>query len=390
MSTWTDTKLVAGREVDEKLHSKPFLYSMVFFVLILVASLALPALLSNDDAEKYDVAVVGEPAQGLVLAARTEDVEATPKPYDSVAAAEQAVRDEDVDAALVTEGTTLRLVGLEEVPDDLRSTLAGVAQIRGLSEALSQAGTPSGELTRLLSPVDIQVRELDPGGLDPDKVLVIGLVFAMVFFFVVYLFGFAIAQTVVQEKESRVVELLVAAVPIRTLLAGKVLGNTVLALGQLVILVAVALGGAAATGQGDIVSVLAKNSAWFLIFFLLGFVVLACLFAVAGAFATRNEDLQSTTAPLQALVLLPFFASVYVTDGVAQKVLSYVPFSAPLVMPQRLVAGDAALWEAGLSALLMLVTAVALMALGSRLYRASLLRTRGKTSLGQALAATRS
>lgn len=389
MSAWSDTRLVAGREIDEKLHSKAFLWSIVFFLVIIAASVALPAVLSDDDATAYDVAVVGPSAQELAQAVRTDDVEVTPVPVGSASEAEAAVRDEDVDAALVLEGTGVRLIGLDDVADDLARDVALTAQLRGLSTALAEAGVDAGEVTRLLGPVDLQEVLLDDRGVDADVITLIGVAFALVFFFVVYTFGFAIAGTVVQEKESRVVELLVAAVPIRTLLAGKVLGNSAMALGQLVLLVGVALGGAALTGQGDLVGILAENSPWFLLFFLLGFVMLSCLWAVAGSFATRNEDLQSTTTPLQFLVLLPFFAAVYVTEGTAQVVLSYVPFSAPLVMPQRLVAEDAALWEAGLSAAIVLATAVALIALGSRLYRASLLRTRGKTGLREALAATR-
>lgn len=388
MSTWSETRLVAGREVDEKLHSKPFLYSILFFLVIVIASIALPPLLTDDGPETYDVAVVGASAQQLVEAVPEVDVDLTAVPQPDTAAADRAVREEDVEAAVLLDGDGLRLVGLTEVPNDLREALLSTAQLSALGDALATGGAAPAEVTRLLSPPQAGEVLLDDRGVDAQTIALLGIAFAFVFFFVVYTFGFAIAQSVVQEKESRVVELLVSAVPVQTLLAGKVVGNSVLALLQIVLLAGVALAGAAVTGQGELVGVLAANSPWFVLFFFLGFVMLSCLWAASGALASRTEDLQSTTTPLQLLVLLPFFAAFYVTDGVGRVVLSFLPISAPIVMPQRLLAQDAALWEAGLSALLVLLTAVAFIGVGARLYRSSLLRTRGKSSLSQAWSGT--
>src|SRR6185503_13723220 len=105
--------------------------------------------------------------------------------------------------------------------------------------------------------------------------------------------------------------ILVAAVPVRVLLAGKVLGNTALALGQIALFVAVGLAGASVAGQPGLVSLLLRASPWFLLFFLLGFSMLACLWAAAGAVAARQEDLQATTVPLQILLFVPFLAATY-------------------------------------------------------------------------------
>ena len=114
----------------------------------------------------------------------------------------------------------------------------------------------------------------------------------------------AIAQSVVEEKQSRIVEILVAAVPVRVLLAGKVLGNTALALGQITLFAAVGLAGASVAGQSGLVSLLLRSSPWFLlVFFLLGFLMLACLWAAAGALANRQEDMSKPASP--SIVSLP-------------------------------------------------------------------------------------
>lgn len=385
MSTRSDVRLVAAREVEDKLRSRAFLLSTLFFLLLVAASVALPALLADDGPERYDVAVVGPQAQALVDAVPSGEIDPTARPAADAAEVDRLLRAEEVDAAVEVTAGGLRLTGREDVPDDLAAALTATAQLAGLQEALVGAGTSTEALGRLLGPVPVQERLLEDSAVAPDVLILLTVAFALLFFVVVFQFGFAIAQGVVQEKESRIVELLVAAVPVRTLLFGKVLGNGALALGQVVLLVAVALAGAAATGESDLVALLARNSGWFVLFFVLGFAMLSCLWAAAGAFAGRTEDLQSTTLPLQLLIMIPFFASVYVTDeGPLRTGLSFFPLSAPLMMPGRLLSGDAAWWEAAVAAGLVLLAAVAAVLAGERLYRASLLRTRGRTSLADA------
>jgi ABC-2 type transport system permease protein len=382
-STWSDVRLIAGREVWEKLHSKAFVLSTLLFLAVVAASLALPALLYDDDPARYDVAVVGSATQALVEAVPEDELDLRATAADRERARE-LVRDEEVDAAVELGGEGLLLTARQEVPGDLRAALTTTHQLAELEQALTGSGTPPGEVARLLSPVPVQEQRLDAGSVGSDVLQLLTVAFAMLFFFVVYQFGFSIAQGVATEKESRVVELLVSTVPVRTLLWGKVLGNGGLALAQVVLLVAVAVAGAALTGESELVSLLARNAGWFVLFFALGFAMLSCLWAAAGAFASRSEDLQSTTAPLQVLVILPFFASVYVGDGALRTVLSFVPFSSPIFMPGRLVQGDAAGWEAAVAAVLLLAAAFAAVLVGERLYRSSLLRTRGRTGLREA------
>jgi len=377
-------RLVAAREVGEKLRSKAFLVSNLLFLLLVAASIAIPALLFDDGPSQYDVAVIGSQAATLVEATGGDDVELTARAVPDRARADALVRAEDVDAAVQVTAGRLVVTGLQEVPADLAAALAGTAQLNSLRTVLAEAGASPQEVGRLLGPVEIQPRLLEDTGLDPAAVPLLSAAFALLFFFVVFQFGYAIAQGVVQEKESRVVELLVTAVPVRSLLYGKVLGVGGLALGQVVALVLVAVAGAAATGEGELLSLLARNGGWFVLFFGLGFALLSCLWAATGAFASRSEDLQATTVPMQVLLVAPFFAAIYVQDDAARSVMSYVPFTSPLVMPAQLLEGAAEPWQAAVSALVLLASAGVAVRVGERLYRSSLLRTRGRTSLADA------
>lgn len=380
--------LVAGREVAAKLRDKGFVISTVVTLVVIVAAFVLPSLVAGGTSE-YELALAGDEAvaAGPALAGAGERAEATGDDLtlgvttvDDPAAAEALVVDGEADAALLSTGTgaaaRYELVAADTLPPDLvRAVTATTAELLGTARLVA-AGVPEAEVTGLLAPPPLGQRFLDPDAEQAQAAQLLGVGFAVVFFFTALTYGLTIAQSVTEEKQNRVVELLVAVVPVRALLVGKVLGNMVLAVGQLVLLLAVAMLTASVMGQASVLPLLAGSTGWFVVFFLLGFGMLACVWAATGAMAARMEDLGSTTLPVQLLVMLPFFAAVSVQPGTVRDVLSYVPFSAPVVMPQRLVAGDASWWEGMLALGSIGVTAVVLVALSERLYRTSLLRTR--------------
>ncbi|MGW4461378.1 ABC transporter permease [Micromonospora sp. NPDC004704] len=348
-SFWQAVGLVSGREIGTKLRDKAFLFSTVFFLLLTVGSTVLPAMLAGGP---DSVAVVGSEA-AEVLDRAGLDVRTV--------ADEQAARDlvlsEDVDAAVVAGPNGVRVLALDEAPTDVVG-------------ALSTA-----------PPVEL----LDPAAVDPVVGVLVPLIFGMVFFFTSITFGIQIAQSVTEEKQTRIVEILVATVPVRALLAGKVIAASALAIGQIILIAAVALIGMTATDSGAIMDQVAPAIGWFIPFFVVGFVLLAAIWAVTGALVSRQEDIGSVSMPVQMLVLIPFFAVIFGNDNsTLMTVLSYVPFSAPTAMPVRLFLGEAAGWEPVVALLILLASAVAVLLLAARLYEGSLLRTNGRTTLAAA------
>ena len=107
---------------------------------------------------------------------------------------------------------------------------------------------------------------------NPFLVYLVGIGFGVVFMMSAVTFGATIAESVVEEKQTRIVEILMAAVPVRQLLAGKILGNSILAIGQVVMILAIAAVGLLATG-GLILGELGESLVWFGVFFAFGFVL---------------------------------------------------------------------------------------------------------------------
>jgi ABC-2 type transport system permease protein len=199
-------------------------------------------------------------------------------------------------------------------------------------------------------------------------------------------FGSTIAQSVVEEKSTRVIEVLLAAIPTRALLAGKILGTSLLAYGQIVLLVAVALLGLSITGQTDLLSGLSAPVGWFAVFFAFGFVLLASLFAATAALVSRQEDIGATTTPITILVTLPYVLVIFFNSNeFVLAIMSYVPFSAPIAMPLRLFLGTAQWWEPFVSLLILIATTLAVIALGARIYENALLKLGSRVPWREAL-----
>lgn len=385
MSGW---KIIAQREIGVKLRDKVFVGSTVFMVVVLVASVGLSAFFGNkvdeptvavtsaEGAELVEAANAIADDQDLGLQAKTEQV-------DDVDAGEALVREGEAAALLVPlPGGGWELVGDQSVGGPLKQAVAAATAATALETNAAEAGTTVEELR---AGSELRERLLDAGALPEPVRYIVTFVFAFLFYLTALTFGIAIAQSVVEEKQSRVVEILAAAIPVRQLLIGKVVGNALMAIVQVVVMVGVGLVAMALVGQGEALAPVVAAGGWFVVFFLLGFAAVACVWAVAGSVATRSEDLQATTMPVTFVVMGALFAGIFAT-GKALVVLSFVPLISSVAMPVRMLQGAVPWWQPVVAGALVLAAAALLVRLGARLYEGSLLRTERRTTLKEAFA----
>ena len=347
--------LIAGREITMRLRSKAFLISTGILMLAVLASVVLGSLFGGQS-EPAKVAVVGGAAS---VVDGNEQLEAVP--VDDQAAGEQLLRDGEVDA-IVAPATSdplgVVVIGLDQAPSDVLQALAVY---------------PTVEL-------------LEPAAVDPTLAYLVAFGFGIVFFMSAITFGSTISQSVVEEKQTRVVEILLSTVSARALLTGKVIGNSVLAFGQILAIAVLALLGLMLTGQRVLLGGVGPSVIWFVVFFAVGFVMLAALFAASSALVSRAEDVGSVTTPVTMLVMIPYILIiVFNNNPTVLAIMSYVPFSAPVGMPMRVFLGTAEWWEPFVSLLILLATAAAAVLVGERMYRNSLLKTGSRVKLADAL-----
>ena len=379
--------LVTRREVVSRITDKSFLIGTVLMVAMLVGFIGFAAW----QGERTDRATLAATPDAVAMATAVVDsaseaddgIEVSLVEVDDEAAATAALTDSEVDAWLHPVDGGWELTSESSEQGSLTPVVEAVVRQQVLADNAARAGTTVEELEAGSAVTTAFLRG------DAEKAAVadaVGFVFVFLFYIAALVFGMQLASSVIEEKQSRIVEIIAAAIPLRHLLAGKVLGNTALAMIQVLIYVAVGLVGLSFTSFKSYVPALSGPVAWFIGFFLAGFIALACLWAVAGSLASRTEDLQTTSTPLTMLILAIFFGGLSL-DGRGQVIASFVPPVSAVVMPKRILSGGVAWWEPLVALGLLAVFAAITVWVGERLYRRALLQTGGRVSLRQAWSA---
>ncbi len=394
MTRWSVIRLVAGREIRERVRSKAMRVSTGVTLLIILAVAVLPGLIGDDGPTTYDVGVFGPSAGALadrlpvVAALSGEDVALDVRRLSDVAEAERLVGDGDLDAAVGDR----EVVVDEELGDRLGFLVQEASRQVAGEAALATAGVGADVAERVLIPEPLEVRALDPPSEEETEREGMVFVGTLLLYGQLLGFGYWVASGVVEEKASRVVEILLAKAPAAQLLAGKVVGIGVIGLGQLIAFVVLGLAAAAASGTVDLPPETVPVALQVVVWFVLGFAFYSSLFAVGGALASRVEELQSTTTPLTFVVMASFFAAITTggdPGGPVARVATYLPPSAPLVMPIRVAAGEVGPATVVISVAIVLVAIVGVVVLAGRVYAGGALHLRGQLKLRAALAAGR-
>jgi ABC-2 type transport system permease protein len=381
--------LVARRDFRVRLRDKGFAISTAITLSVLSIFIFVKAY-AGGGTPSYELGVVGTAAAGMPVAAVAEQqgIQVRVRSFPDDPAGLRALSDGAIDALL--EGD--RLIGQRDVPQQLRDVLQTSAAAGRIQAALADAGASSPEIARLLDPHPLQVQTVEP--VDAHRDSNAGVAFIGVFLLYGQLFGYGVwvATGVIEEKASRVVEVLLSAISPRQLLTGKVVGIGSLGVVQLGFIATFAIVLAKVTGALSISASAVGVAVLVLAWFVLGFAFYAGLFAVSGALVSRMEELQNATVPINIIILVSFFISVGAVqrpDAPVVVLASLLPFSAALAMPVRIVVGAATAPQIVASVLILLGSTALLIPLAGRIYAGAVLRTGARVRLRDAWRAAR-
>lgn len=382
-------RLVAGREVSTRIRDKTFLFSSAAILLLVVGAMIFQIVVATG-ATKVTVGVVGnrsvlEPA--LKAQGKAYGADVTVVGVADEAAGRAAVTAGDVDGVLVDgTGPAPRLLVERTAKGPLSSAVQNTVSQLALGRQLAAAGITHLDVPR------VGVTALDPRANQADERTGVAVIGIVVLYTLLILMGQFVAQGVVEEKSTRVVELLLATMRPWQLLAGKIIGLGLLGLAQIVAISVVGIAGALAFDvvslPGQLIGTVLSVVAWFV----LGYAFYAAVFAGAASLVSRQEDLASVITPTTILLVVGFFIALQAASdpgGTLATVTSFVPGLSPLVMPVRMAAGTVPWWQVLLAVVLMLIAIVFVVRLGGRIYAGALLRTSGRTKLRDALRAER-
>jgi len=378
--------LVARREFMQRARDRSFFVSTAITIAIIIVVVVFPRALSFG-ADEYQVAFPGPDGGALQAAAEAQaelaDVDLTVVDVADTGEAEARVREGSLDAYVEGDSVVVE----RDLASSLRVVLENSHSAVSGTRALEEAGIDADQVASALETARLDLVTLDPEADERTTRGAIAFIGALVLYGQLLGYGFWVALGVVEEKSSRVVEVLLSAIPARALLAGKVLGIGALGLSQLLLISVVALGAAALTGSIALDASMLQPIGLVLGWFVLGYVAYACMSAAAAARVSRQEELQNATTPLTMLAMVSFFASFYVffnPSGTGPTIVSMIPPVSALAMPIRMARGDAAPWEVGLALVLMFALIAGLVVVAGRVYEGAVLRMGAKVPLAEA------
>ncbi|MCH5643159.1 MULTISPECIES: ABC transporter permease [unclassified Gordonia (in: high G+C Gram-positive bacteria)] len=388
----TSIALIAQREITTRVRTRSFVATTAILMIVIIAGLIVWSVFSGGGDSKERIGLVGNDSTLTAAITAVGDQSGTPVTVVTLASTDQArdrVADGDLEAVVVTgPNSSYTLISKDGIEESLSGVLRGAIAQTELARGLAARNV---DATTLPQP-SISMSETEPADPAVGQRIVVAIVGSMLLITAIMMGGNMIAVGVVEEKTSRIVELLLATIKPLHLMWGKIIGIGVVALGQMVLLGITALIAGTATGMLTIAGTALGMFAAVLIWFLLGFVFFATLYAAAGAMVSRQEEIGSTITPLTILSLAVMYSGIFgiqALDSTFIQTLSWIPPFSSVLIPIRIATGDTDPVQIVVSLLLMVAACVIATWLAAKVYQRSILRTGSRVKWGEALRLSR-
>ncbi len=400
--------LIARREYLERVRTKGFLIATILIPLLMSGGIAASILIAKHSKSSSHVVIV---STDLALATDVQkqlDLDTdhnmllnviAPPSANTQPALDRELKAKDIDAYLwvapstgkgsrpqirYKQGSSADLATRNTVRDALDKVLT--------RERLVQQGMSAADVDAMMKPVEMSASANEEDDTSASFAGAYVLFFLM--YMVIMLYGMNVARSIIEEKTSRVFEVMLATIKPGEMMAGKVIGVGSVGLTQVslwmiaaVLLTATPLM-AHLLGGGTHISLSAQQVGFFIVYFLLGYLLYSSIAAALGAMTNSEQELQQLNMflvlPL-AFCMLMSFVIVPAPNSTLARVVSLIPFCSPLLMNLRISLTTVAPWEIGLSFVLMSLTILAILWVASRIYRVGILMYGKKPNLAEVL-----
>ena len=377
--------LVARREWDQRVRSRAFVIATAISIALVLAIVLIPDLTGADTTRT--VGLTGERSAELPAQIRAagDDVglAVEVRPYDDQADARAALRADEAAVVLIDQGV---LVWKSDADPQLEAAVAEAIQRVERERIGEELGLSADEIARVLHPTTLRTTTLEPVTKERSEREELAMLAVAVLLMAIAFYGGFLVVGVVEEKSSRVVEVVLAHVRPSELFVGKIAGIGLAGLAQLTLIATAAL---VAMGFSTNPSAETAPSTipWIVYWFVLGYAFYAVLYGTVGSLISRQEEAESIQFPVTAGLLVAYWVSMGAAsspDSTAALIASFVPFTAPMVMTMRIAHGDVAAWEIVLSTAIMVVTILGMVQLAARIYAGAVLRIGRRVGLRDA------
>lgn len=384
---WRRLWLVARREWNQRVRTTSFRISTLVSIALVLAMILIPDMYGGDARRERTVGIVGESSAKLPVLLRTTgeqlDLSVRSRGFADEAAGRAALRSGDVSVLLVDQK---ELVWQATTDAQLQAVVTSSVGMVERQEAIEDLGLMPELAQELLRPADLASISLEPATAERAEREELAWIALLVLFLALSVYGGFLVVGVVEEKSSRVVEVLLSRLRATELLAGKILGIGLVGLAQLGLVAAAALI-ALRFAENPSASTTPGTVAWVVLWFVLGYAFYAVLYATAGSLVSRQEEAQSIQFPVSALLIVAYFVSMEAArspDEMTSIIASILPPTAPMVMIARIAHGSVPWWQIVLSIGLMVFTVYGMVLLAGRIYSGAVLRFGGRLRLRDA------
>lgn len=413
--------LIARREYLERVRTRAFIIMTFLIPALMLGVTILPTyLMSRTPSEKKRITVVapeqktgdilreeltkppqektnedrgessGSASRNIRPSNLTVTVDLDTSEQEKTALVEK-VKQKQLDGVIFATKDALAAKNVLYVTNDVSSIITNETIRAAINRAvhrdlLKSRGMGDQEIDAVLEPIALDPKSPTGAG-NPVAMFFTAFSLVMILYMTIFLYGLSVMRSIIEEKTSRIMEVMLSVAQAKEMMAGKILGVGAVALTQVLIwaMVGGLTSGAALASTGLLKGVLSiKLLAWFAVYALLGFALYSTLFAAVGAMVNSEQEAQQ----LQFLVAMPIILSLVFMPNIIQAPGSNVavgasifPFTAPLIMILRVAVQPPHLWEIGLSIAVIIATIYGLVLLCGRIYRIGILMYGKKPTL---------
>jgi len=367
------TVLVARREIRMRLRSRVFIGGTIVMTVLVVVGIVAASLLAGRTTPVRVGFSGGSQAleRSFTATAAALGADVTVSDIADVTAGKAQVTAGTLDVLVTGSAAAPTAVAKAAIPSNVVSALSLASE----AARLSAAGLSPAAVASAMALVPVQL--LQPPNPKNTQNVFASLALGIVLWIALGQYGNMAAQSVVEEKATRIMEILLATIRPSRLLAGKVIGVGLVGLLQLTIVGAAALVAVQVTHVATIPALGVASILADILWFLLGYLFYATAYAAVASLVSRQEELQGAVAPISVFQIagyLLMYAALPNPSGPLATVVSLLPPFAPIVMAVRMASSDVPLWQVGLAVALAVASIVGLTWLAGRIYANAAMR----------------
>jgi ABC-2 type transport system permease protein len=380
--------LVTRREWDQRARTRAFRISTLVSVAIVVVLILVPEIYGGGDTLMRTVGLVGQNSAQLPSLLRASggqlDLTVKTRAFADEAAGRTALGSGDVSVLLVDQQ---ELVWKAEADEQLRTAVTSAVGVLKRQRAIGEIGLTPEQAKQLLQPPELRSTSLEPATKEQTARADLGRIGVVLLFMAIAFYCAFVLTGVVEEKSSRVVEVLLSRVRPTELLAGKIFGIGLVGLAQLAVVMGAGLVALSFADNTLAPQTTPSTLGWIVFWFILGYAFYSVLYATAGSLVSRQEETQSLQLPMTGLLFVAYILAFVATespDGAAALIGSLFPATAPMVMIVRIAHGAVPWWQIVLSVALTVAAVYGLVQAAGRIHAGGVLRFGGRVRLREA------